>query len=80
MRAQVTRWGNSLGVRVPKEIATQVGLKAGTRVEITAEDGRIIVSVARPIYSLDELLVGMTPSAMHKAYDWGPDLGREDVE
>jgi antitoxin MazE len=80
MRAQITRWGNSLGLRVPKEIATQIGLKAGARVEITAEEGRIIVSVARPVYSLDELLVGMTPNAMHTAYDWGTELGREVVE
>jgi antitoxin MazE len=80
MRAQITRWGNSLGLRVPKDIATQVGLKAGARVEITAEGGRIVVSVARPVFTLDELLAGMTPAAMHKAYDWGPELGREDVE
>jgi antitoxin MazE len=80
MRAQITRWGNSLGLRVPKEIAAQIGLKAGARVEITAEDGRIIVSVARPVYSLDELLAGMTPNAMHAAYDWGTEVGREVVE
>ena len=80
MRTQITRWGNSLGLRIPKPIATQVGLKAGDRVEITAEDGRIIVSVARPAYSLDELLAGMTPNEMHAAYDWGTETGHEAVE
>ncbi|HVZ36542.1 MAG TPA: AbrB/MazE/SpoVT family DNA-binding domain-containing protein [Polyangiaceae bacterium] len=80
MRAQITRWGNSLGLRVPKEIATQVGLKPGSRVEIAAEDGRIVVTVARPAYALEDLLKGMTPGAMHAAYDWGPELGREAVE
>ena len=80
MQAQVTRWGNSLGVRVPKEIAAQLGLKPGTRVEITAEEGRIIVTVARPTYSLENLLTDMTPAAMHRAFDWGPDVGREKVE
>jgi antitoxin MazE len=80
MRTQITRWGNSLGLRVPKPIATQVGLKAGAEVEITAEDGRIIVSAARPAYSLNELLTGMTPAAMHTAFDWGADVGREAVE
>ena len=80
MRTQITRWGNSLGLRIPKRIATQVGLKAGDQVEITAEDGRIIVSAARPAYSLDELLAGMTPNAMHTAYDWGAEAAREAVE
>jgi antitoxin MazE len=80
MQAQITRWGNSLGVRVPKDIAAQLGLKAGTRVEIVAEDDRIIVTLARPAYTLEDLLVGMTPTTMHAAFDWGPDLGREAVE
>jgi antitoxin MazE len=80
MHVQIARWGNSLGLRVPKEIAAQVGLEAGTRVEITTEDGRIIVAVKPPAYTLDELLVGMTPDAMHHALDWGPDIGREVVE
>lgn len=80
MHVQIARWGNSLGVRVPKEIAAEVGLKAGARVEITAEDGRIIIAVARPVYTLDELLVGMTPDEMHDAFDWGPEVGREAVE
>ena len=80
MQVQIARWGNSLGLRVPKDIAARLGLKAGARVDIAAEDGRIVISLERPMYGLDELLVGMTPAAMHEAFDWGPDLGREAVE
>jgi antitoxin MazE len=36
--------------------------------------------MARPRDTLDELLVGVTPEAMHAAFDWGPDRGRETVE
>jgi antitoxin MazE len=80
MQVQITRWGNSLGLRVPKEIAARVGLKEGSRVDVASEGGRIVVSLERPVYALDELLTGMTPAAMHDAFDWGPELGREDVE
>lgn len=80
MQVQVTKWGNSLGIRVPKEVATRVGLSEGSRVEVTADGDRIIISAERPVYTLDELLVGMTPDAMHEAFDWGPDLGDEVVE
>ncbi len=80
MQVQIARWGNSLGLRVPKDVAARVGLKEGARVDVAAEDGRIVVSLQRPMYALDELLVGMTPDAMHDAFDWGPDLGREAVE
>ena len=80
MQVHVTRWGNSLGVRLPKELAMRLGISEGSRVEITAEPGRIVISVARPVYSLEELLVGMTPEAMHEAFDWGEDVGREVVD
>jgi antitoxin MazE len=80
MQVRLARWGNSLGVRVPRDIAARLGLKEGTRVDIAAENGRIVISLERPVYGLDELLVGMTPDAMHDAFDWGPDFGREAVE
>lgn len=80
MQVRVTKWGNSLGIRVPKEVATRVGLSEGSRVEVTVDGDRIIISAERPVYTLDELLVGMTPDAMHQAFDWGPDVGDEVVE
>jgi len=35
MRASIARWGNSLAVRVPKEVAASVGLREGAVVELT---------------------------------------------
>ena len=80
MQVQVSKWGNSLGLRVPKEIAARVGLREGARVEVGARGQTIIVSVNRPIFDLHELLEGVTPEAMHEAFDWGDDVGREVVE
>ncbi len=80
MKVQVAKWGNSLGVRVPKDIAAKVGLNEGAAVEIEAKGDRIVISPTRRTYTLDELLVGMTPDAMHEAFDWGADVGREAVE
>ena len=69
MQVRVTRWGNSLGVRIPKDIAGRVGLAEGSRVEIEAENDHIVISPARPRYTLEDLLYGMTPEAMHEAFD-----------
>jgi antitoxin MazE len=80
MHVQVARWGNSLGLRIPKDIANRVGLREGARVDVEAQGDRIIVSPARPRYVLAELLKGITPEAMREAFDWGPDKGREIVE
>ncbi|MBP2294867.1 AbrB/MazE/SpoVT family DNA-binding domain-containing protein [Azospirillum rugosum] len=79
MQVQISRWGNSLGLRIPKDIAGRVGLSDGSRVDVEAEGDRIVISVARPRYALAELLAGMTPDTMRDAFDWGPDAGREDV-
>lgn len=80
MRTQIAKWGNSLGVRVPKELARRLGLVEGAQVEIDEENGRIVVCPATPRYRLDDLLKGMTPEAMHEAFDWGDEMGREKVE
>ena len=80
MQAQITRWGNSLGIRIPKELALRIGLREGARVDLTAKGGQIVISAVRPLYTLDELLVGMTPEAVHEAFDWGPAVGHEVVE
>jgi antitoxin MazE len=80
MQVNVARWGNSLGLRIPKDIAEQAGLRAGCRVEVEAANGRVIISPAKPRYVLADLLQGMTPEAMHEAFDWGPDVGREIVD
>jgi antitoxin MazE len=80
MQVQVARWGNSLGVRIPKQIAERAGIREGARVDIEAEAERIVITRARPRYRLAELLRGMTPEAVREAFDWGRDRGREIVE
>jgi antitoxin MazE len=80
MEARVARWGNSLGVRIPKEIASRAGIGEGSRVEIATENGQIVLSPARPRYRLEDLLHGMSRRAIWQAFDWGPDVGREKVD
>ncbi|HEV8680406.1 MAG TPA: AbrB/MazE/SpoVT family DNA-binding domain-containing protein [Stellaceae bacterium] len=80
MQVQVARWGNSLGLRIPKDIAARMGLCDGARVEVEMEDDRIVITSARRRYVLADLLKGVTPQAMREAFDWGPDRGREIVE
>ena len=80
MQVRISKWGNSLGVRVPKDVAAKLGLSEGARVDVSVERDRIVISPKRPVYKLDELLVGVTPMAMREAFDWGPDLGREKTK
>jgi antitoxin MazE len=57
MRASIARWGNSLAVRVPKELAASVGLREGAAVEMTVEDDAIVLRRRR--YDIRELVAAM---------------------
>ena len=82
--AIVGRWGKSLAVRIPGEVANAAGLGGGERVEIEAREGDIVIRRAAPQFTLEELFRGQPPQEWRKAYagafDWGPDIGREVVE
>lgn len=80
MQVQLTRWGNSLGMRVPKELVSRFGLKAGARVEVQAEANRIVITLPRPEYRIEDLVADMTHENMRQAFDWGPDVGREIID
>lgn len=41
---QISKWGNSLGVRLPRALVEKLGLKAGDDLKIVAaEEGRLAV-------------------------------------
>jgi antitoxin MazE len=80
----VGKWGKSLAIRFPGEIAKTARLSDGDRVEIEARDGNIVIRHAVPHFTLEELFKGKSPKEWRAAYagvfDWGPDVGREIVE
>lgn len=73
VQLRITRWGNSLGLRVPRDVAARAGLTEGTRVDIEGfEDGRIVVTPSRRRFTIEELVAGMTPENEHPLEDDGP--------
>ncbi len=78
MSVTLHRWGNSVGLRLPKPLLEQLGLKEGSEVDIKIEGNRIVVEPARrQRYTMAELLEGMTPDNRPEEVDWGPPVGRE---
>ncbi len=73
------RWGNSLGVRLPKAVIESAGLREGDRVHIQVENGMVVIRAAKPRYSLDELLEGVTPGSMHAESATSGVIGAEDI-
>ena len=78
MKTTVQKWGNSLAVRIPKVVAADAKLAQYSLVELSLEDGRLVVTpVARPAQSLNELLTRITDENIHSDVDWGPAVGKE---
>jgi antitoxin MazE len=78
MQTRVQKWGNSLGVRIPRGLAEEVGLVAGTEVSLSSKDGQLVVTPALPTrLSLDDLLAGVSESNIHSSIDIGSAVGAE---
>jgi len=74
---KITKWGNSLGIRLPRTIVQQFGWQEGEKITITVKDEELILSLARPKYTLEELLKDAQPENQHSEIDWGDAQGEE---
>lgn len=63
MEACIQKWGNSLGLRIPVQLAKQLNLQEGSPVILKVEGGRIVIQ--SPKYDLDEMLKQITPENQH---------------
>jgi antitoxin MazE len=75
MASVVAKWGNSLGLRLPKSIIEQLGVKEGTELDLVVENGRLVIQPRR--YSLEALMAEVTPENFHGEMDWGSAVGDE---
>lgn len=78
MQTKVQKWGNSLGVRIPRSLAEEVGLGAGTEVSLSAKDGELVLRRSVPSrLRLADLLADVTPENIHISIDMGDAVGAE---
>ena len=78
MLTKIQKWGNSLGLRIPKSFANEASVEAGSTVDIAIEDGSLVVRpLRRPRYTLEELLRQVNVRNRHKEVSTGEPVGRE---
>jgi antitoxin MazE len=76
--AQLSKWGNSLAVRIPRTILKEARLAEGDRLSLhLVGDGSIVLRSGRPAYSLKQLVRGIKPGNRHRETNWGPPKGKE---
>jgi len=78
LRARIAKWGNSLGVRIPKAVTKEVGLDEGASVEVKVSGRNVVLAPVHREYSLSELVAGITAKNRHGETDWGSPVGNEN--
>jgi antitoxin MazE len=63
MQTHIQKWGNSMGVRIPMQLAKELHLHPGSRVTLEIENGKLVLQV--PQYDLDSMLEAITPTNRH---------------
>ncbi len=75
----LSRWGNSLGLRLPKGVIEGQRLHAGDKVTVELVGGDIVVrkKVEPRKYKLSEILGCFRPATETGELDWGSPRGQE---
>ena len=76
MQAIVQKWGNSLGFRIPSLWAKHNNVKSGSKLEVIAEKGKIVILPQKK--SLDDMLNLVTPDNIHSEVSTGNAVGKEE--
>ncbi len=77
MQTRIQKWGNSLALRIPKSFAVQSNIELDTVVDLSLQDGRLIISPVNPTCTLEQLLSQVTEENRHAEEEVGPAVGNE---
>ena len=79
MPSTVRKWGNSLGIRLPKAVAEQADLTDGTDIEFAVDEGVLKIRPVRraPRQTLADLLARAKGPSPHRGLDVDGPVGRE---
>src|SRR2546426_7199313 len=78
METRIQKWGNSLGLRIPRSFAAEAQVEEGSAVDLSVENGRLLVRPLRTRkYALSALLKKVKPQNLHDEVATGKRVGRE---
>lgn len=78
MQVQVKVWGNSQGIRIPKEILQDAGIAINEFLNITVSDGVIKLEKVFKHKTLEQRAAEFGGElGLDGEYDWGEPVGRE---
>ena len=81
MKARVSKWGNSLAIRLPKAAVASLQVHEGEPVDLMIEGDTLLIRARRPRYTLQELVAAMQPENQPQILDdvMSPPMGDEVI-
>ena len=73
----IRSWGNSQGIRIPKEILEKLQLKVSDVLDIAVENDTIVLKKQFVHKSFEERLAEYNGEISVCDFDWGEPMGRE---
>ncbi|RRS30200.1 MAG: hypothetical protein P794_07995 [Epsilonproteobacteria bacterium (ex Lamellibrachia satsuma)] len=77
MTVAVKKWGNSLAIRIPKDVVNTLSIEDNSLVELNVEEGVLKVEPKKQS-SLEALVSGITEANLHSEVDTGSRVGNEE--
>ena len=81
MLTKIQKWGNSQGLRIPKNLLIDAQLGVGDEVDINVKDGIMIVTptkIIRGKYNLKDLVACIPKDSHAEEVNWGKPVGKEE--
>lgn len=79
MVTKVKKWGNSLAVRLPREVTSYLNIKEDGEVSFEKQGGNFVLKVInkKKKLNLKDLCKQITPENRYEEIDWGEPVGKE---
>ena len=78
MQTKVQKWGNSLGLRIPRSFAAEAQVEAGSTVDLSVQNGSLLIRPLRARkHALSKLLKKVNLRNLHGEVSSGKPVGRE---
>ncbi len=77
MITKVKKWGNSLGVRIPRPFANKANIEDGTEIDIEIKGQNLILKSTKPVYNLNKLVSKISDKNRHLEIITSQKIGKE---
>ena len=77
MTVKLQKWGNSQGIRIPKEVLKSVNIKENDKIVVMVKDDKIILVKEKKKKNINDLFKNYKGEGSPEEYDFGEKVGKE---